>query len=83
MIAALRAILAVHNPIEEDRGGMYDQCEQAVGSEVDQVLRRLQDYPDVKILPHVDSPFVIDAARRTLARAGYKSGRVVFACEWE
>ncbi|HEY7217848.1 MAG TPA: hemerythrin domain-containing protein [Candidatus Binatia bacterium] len=71
VVAAIRAILAIHNPIEEDPGGMYDQCEKIVGPEVDQILRRLQNYSEVKVLPHVDSPFVIDAARRALSRAGY------------
>ena len=28
VVAAIRAIFKVHNPIEEEPGGMYDQCEQ-------------------------------------------------------
>jgi hypothetical protein len=50
---------------------MYDQCEELAGAEADQILRQLQNYPEVKVLPHVDSPFVMDATRRALARAGY------------
>ncbi|MGH7873813.1 MAG: hemerythrin domain-containing protein [Candidatus Binatia bacterium] len=71
IIAAIRTILDSHNPIEEDPGGMYDQCEEAVGNAVQQVLYQLQNYAEVKVLPHVNSPFVIAAARRALARAGY------------
>ena len=71
IVAAIRAILIVHNPIEEDAGGMYDQCEELAGAEADQILRQLQTYPDVRVLPHVDNPFVMDATRRALARAGY------------
>jgi hypothetical protein len=71
VVAAIRAILKIHNRIEEDAGGMYDQCEKVVGTEVDEILRQLQNYSEVKALPHVDSPFVIEAARRALARAGY------------
>ena len=71
VVAAIRAILKLHNPIEEDVGGMYDQCEELAGAESDQILRQLQNYPEVKVLPHVDSPFVMDATRRALARAGY------------
>ena len=71
VVAAIRAILKIHNPVEEDPGGMYDQCEKIVGSEVDEILSRLQNYAEVKVLPHVDSVFVIEAARRALARAGY------------
>jgi len=71
VVAAIRAILKLHNPIEEDVGGMYDQCEELAGAESDQILRQLQNYPEVKVLPHVDNPFVMDATRRALARAGY------------
>ena len=50
---------------------MYDQCEEIIGAEVDEILRQLQNFPEVKVLPHVNTPFVIEAARRALARAGY------------
>jgi hypothetical protein len=71
LVAAIRAILKAHNPIEEDSGGIYDQCEELAGVEGEQILRRLQNYSDVKVVPHVDSPFVMEATRRALARAGY------------
>ena len=71
VIAAIRAILKIHNPIEEDPGGMYDQCEELAGAEADQILRQLQDYSEVRVLPHVDNPFVMEATRRALARGGY------------
>jgi len=71
IVAAIRAILKAHNPIEEDPGGIYDQCEELARAESDQILRQLENYPEVKVLPHVDSPFVMEATRRALARAGY------------
>jgi Hemerythrin HHE cation binding domain len=71
VVAAIRAILKVHNPIEEDPGGMYDQCEELAGAEADQILRQLQNYSEVRVVPHVDGPFVIEATRRALAKAGY------------
>jgi hypothetical protein len=71
VVAAIRAILKVHNPIEEDLGGMYDQCEELAEAEADQILRQLQNFSEVRVLPHVDNPFVMDATRRALARAGY------------
>ena len=72
VVAAIRGILKLHNPIEEDQGGLYDQCEELVGSDADEVFTRLQKFPEVKVLPHVDSDFVMEAARRALARAGYE-----------
>jgi hypothetical protein len=49
---------------------MYDQCEALARAEADWMLRELQNYREVKVLPHVDNPFVMEAARRALARAG-------------
>ena len=71
VVAAIRAILNAHNPIEEAPGGVYDQCEELAGAEADQILRQLQNFSEVRVLPHVDNPFVMDATRRALARAGY------------
>ena len=71
IVAAIRAILKAHNPIEENPGGIYDLCEELAGAEADQILRQLQEAPEVKVLPHVDTPFVMEATRRALARAGY------------
>jgi len=71
VIAAIRAILKAHNPVEEDPGGMYDQCEELARAEAEQILRQLQKAPEVRVVPHVDSPFVMEATRRALARAGY------------
>jgi hypothetical protein len=72
IVTAIHAILDAHNPIEEDPGGMYDQCEEIAGVKSDEILSRLENYRDVKVLPHVDTPFVIEAARRALARGGYE-----------
>jgi|SRR5689334_6760608 hypothetical protein len=71
VVAAIRGILKLHNPIEENAGGLYDQCGDIVGSDVDEVLGLLQNFPEVKVLPHVDNALVMEAARRALARAGY------------
>ena len=71
IISAIRAILDGHNALEEGPGGVYEQCEQLVAAEADQVLKQLKSAPAVKVLPHVDNPFVMEAARRALQRAGY------------
>jgi hypothetical protein len=33
VVAAISAIFKVHNPIEEEPGGMYDHCEQLAEAE--------------------------------------------------
>ena len=72
IVAAIRAILRAHNTIEEDAGGAYEQCEELIDAEIDRILLEMRNFPTVKVLPHVDSQFVMEAARRALARAGYK-----------
>ena len=72
VVAAIRAILAAHNPLEEDPGGMYEQCEELLGADAEELLGQLECAKDVKVLPHVDTQFVMDAARRAVARAGYR-----------
>jgi hypothetical protein len=71
VLAASRAILKLHNPFEEDPGGMYEQCEQVAGAEIDEILRQLQDAPDVRVAANVDGPKVFEMTRRALAKAGY------------
>ena len=71
IVSAIRAILDGHNPLEEEPGGVYEQCEQLAAAEADEILKRLKIAPPVKVLPHVDNPFVMEAARRALQRAGY------------
>jgi hypothetical protein len=71
VVAAIQTILKLHNPLEEDPGGMYDQSEELVAAEADEILGQLQNVHEVRVLPHVNSPFVIESARRALVRAGY------------
>jgi hypothetical protein len=71
VVAALRAILAAHNPIEEGPGGIYDTCEQLAGAERDALLARLRAAPEVPVARHVDGPRVLASARRALERAGF------------
>lgn len=71
IIAALRAILAVHNTIEEGQEGVYELCEQALGKEASRVLAQLQAAPEVRVSAYTDDPKVFAAIRRALARAGY------------
>jgi hypothetical protein len=71
VVAAMRKILSDHNVLEESPGGLYEACEQLVGDEVESLLEEAKNTPDVPVHPHNDKPFVLDAARRALERAGY------------
>jgi hypothetical protein len=80
VVAALRSILDRHNEIEEEPGGLYDECDRLFGGDDEEgkstaarVMARLQAYPEVRLAPHVDGPRVFGALSRALGRAGYES----------
>ena len=62
VIATIRAILKVHNTIEEGSRGLYETCDEQAGSESAQLLAKLQAAPELAVLP---------AVQRALERAGY------------
>jgi hypothetical protein len=68
---AVRAVLNAHNPLEENPGGVYQQCEDLAGVEADRLLEQVIATPRVPVSPWADSPKVVDAAKRILARASY------------
>jgi Hemerythrin HHE cation binding domain len=71
IIAAVRAILADHDRIEESAGGLYDLCEQLLGEEVDALMAKVRSAPNIGAIPYNHDPNVLDGIRRILARAGY------------
>jgi hypothetical protein len=71
VVAALRKILSDHNVLEESPGGLYEMCEQLVGDEGESLLEKSKSTPPVPVNPYNDKPFVLEAARRALERAGY------------
>ena len=56
VLAAVRAILKEHNRLEEQDGGLYEQCEQALGAEAPKVLEALKNAPDIPPAAHADTP---------------------------
>ena len=71
IIATIRAVLKVHNTIEEGSGGLYETCDELASSESAQLLAKLQAAPELAVLPCSDSPAVMPAVQRALERAGY------------
>ncbi len=72
IVKTLRAILANHNRLEEDQGGLYDMCERLAGDQIDELMTKVQSIPDVPLLPHNSGPSILEATRQALERAGYK-----------
>ena len=71
IINTIHGILADHNAVEEGPGGLYELCDGLAGMEAEQLLGKLQAAPEVTVMPHNDSPAVMNTVRRTLERAGY------------
>jgi hypothetical protein len=71
VVATLRSILATHNALEEEEGGLYVLLDLLAGPETDELLARFQSAPEVRVLPHNDRPDLLDATRRAVVRAGY------------
>jgi hypothetical protein len=74
VLAAVRAVLKVHNPLEDGPGGVYERCDELVGPGRQELLLEIQNVPKVPVSPYIDSPAVFSAARRVLSRAGYDEG---------
>jgi hypothetical protein len=68
---AIRAMLDAHNPLEENEGGVYEQCEALAGAQADALREQALATPRIPASRWIDSPKVVAAARRVLARAGY------------
>ena len=71
IIAAIKAILTDHNLIEESSGGLYETCEELVGKNLSNLMEKVRNLPEIAILPTKSSPYVMEAVRRALKRAGY------------
>ena len=71
IVAALRDILARHDGLEEEPGGVYATCERMLGPSAGALVAEIRAAGDVPANAHVDGPLVMDAVARALTRAGY------------
>jgi hypothetical protein len=54
-VETIRAILAEHNPLEENDGGLYDIAEEIAGDALEALLVAAQGTPDVALAAHFDT----------------------------
>jgi len=64
-------IMHGHNELEESTDGLYAVCENLPQEQVQEMLSRIKEYPNVPVMPYSDKPNVSDAVRRAVSRAGY------------
>lgn len=70
LVERLRALLAVHDAMEEETGGVYAQCEPPAGAERDALLAALHAAPAVKLAPYQDVPRAFASIERLVRAAG-------------
>jgi hypothetical protein len=72
IILTMRSILAVHNELEEEKGGFYELFDRLAGSETEKMLGKLRAAPAVPVLPHNNQPEILEVTKRAVSRAGYE-----------
>ena len=71
VLKVVTCILEQHDILEEKEGGMYEACEKLTQDETDQILEVLKKVTPVPVLPFNEAGYVIDVAKRAVARAGF------------
>jgi hypothetical protein len=72
IVLTLKHIFEVHNPLEEQEGGLYELFETLARPEAEGMLSELKAAPAVPVLPHNEKPDAIETTKIALARAGYE-----------
>jgi hypothetical protein len=69
-VKRLRALLELHDGLEEGPSGVYSDCDRLLAAEPTALIGQLQAYPPVRTAPHNDGPAVERHIDETLALAG-------------
>jgi hypothetical protein len=67
VVAKLLSVLGPHNRREEEGGGIYGACDEAVGpAEAERLVRELRGFPEVPVKAYNDGPEVMNHIEATL-----------------
>jgi len=70
IVEDLRSLLGPHNRREEEDGGLYETCDDAVGeAEAERLVVALRRFPEVPLNAYNDGPLALARAQETLALA--------------
>jgi len=70
IVADLLSVLGPHNRREEEPGGVYQECDEALGTaEAVRLVEQLRAFPEVPLNPYNDGPAVRAHIEETLARS--------------
>jgi len=67
LVAEIVSVLGPHNRREEEPGGVYDACDEAVGpDEAERLVHDLRAFPEVPLKPYNDGPAILAHIQETL-----------------
>jgi hypothetical protein len=70
LVAEILSVLGPHNAREEEPGGVYDACDQAVGeAEAERLVGELHGFPELPLKDYNDGPTVLAHIEATLELA--------------
>jgi len=67
LVAQIEEILRPHDGLEDEPGGLYDQCENLAGADVPALIERIRAVPTVPVAKHFDGHGVHRTAATALA----------------
>ena len=70
IVERLETLLAEHNRMEEDPGGVYERCERLDDPARAALLEALRGARDVKLAPYQDGPRALESIERLLRATG-------------
>jgi hypothetical protein len=70
IVERIKALLEVHDAMEEEGGGVYDQCERLSADARAELLAALRSTRDVKLAPYQDGPRAMASIERLLRATG-------------
>jgi Hemerythrin HHE cation binding domain len=66
-VAEILTVLGPHNRREEEEGGIYDVCDEAVGPvQAERLLEELKTFPEIRLKGYNDAPVVHEHIRVNL-----------------
>ncbi len=68
-LGRIASILAAHNPLEEEDGGLYEIVETVAGDELAQLMSSVNAIPAVRVMPNADSAVVRSSIEQLVRQA--------------
>jgi hypothetical protein len=70
LVEEIASVLVPHNRREEEAGGVYEACDEAVGpAQAERLLEELRAFPEVPLKPYNDGPEALAHIESSLGRA--------------